>query len=127
MPTTNPHRSPAIFRRSPGYAAEGRVRMRARNMALASGARLLRAAARAGGDDGLALACALIDMILSGMPPTGWPIMPLVALLETEIPARDRQVAGLLVALRKINADIDRLEDGDDGAPAGVMQPRQAA
>jgi hypothetical protein len=72
---------------------------------------LRRAAARLAGDDGLALACAAIDLISAGEPPAGWPIAELIALLETPTGARDRQVERLLVVLRRIEADLPMEHD----------------
>jgi hypothetical protein len=65
------------------------------------GSRLRLAAGRVGGEAGLALACALIDMVEADVDPTGWPITEVIALLCREA-ARDRQVARLLIELGEI-------------------------
>jgi hypothetical protein len=53
------------------HAAEERARADAAKLALRAAAGLRLAAARAGGADGLALACALVDMIRAGTAPAG--------------------------------------------------------
>ena len=79
-----------------GQRAIARARYLARDFA----ARLRRAATRVGGDDGAALACAFVDMVLGGDAPVGWPIAELIELLDTASGA-DRQVGRLLTDLAR--------------------------
>lgn len=64
-------------------------------------------------DDGLALACAIVDMVMAGEPPAGWPIAEVIALLDTPAGRRDRQVERMLAELRMIEADLLALLGGD--------------
>lgn len=96
---------------SPSELACERALARARHLSRTSAARLRRAATRLGGDDGLALACATIDMAASGEFPAGWPIAELIALLDTPAGRRDRQIERLLVELRMIQTDLDAALD----------------
>ena len=99
--------------------------MRAHELAVSSGARLRLVAARKGGDAGLALACATIDMVLSqGTHPAGWPIGEMIRLLEQDSPGHDRQVDRLLKELRGLQVAIDDLDrdDCDEAAPAEMSR-----
>ena len=100
-----------------GATTELRARLRAYELAANSGARLRLAAARKGGEAGLALACATIDKVLAREThPASWPLEELILLLA---PCRDRQVDRLLDALRQLQADIDELDrEEDELAPA---------
>lgn len=113
--------SPGVGTRRPDASAGGRLIGRARRLALGSPARLRRAAARLGGDDGLALACAIVDMVAADESPAGWPISAMIELLDTPAGQRDRQVERLLAELRMIEADLLALSDGD-----AVSTPRAA-
>ena len=83
------------------------MRLRARNLAAGSAARLRLAATRAEGDDGAALACALLDMIRARTCLSGWPVRELIETLSGASSERDAQVRRLLDALRRIEADIE--------------------
>ena len=125
MPTTT---SQSTYLRPHRYVIEGRARMRARNLALTAGARLQRAAARAGGDEGLALARALTDMMLGGVAPAGWPIQSMIELLSRATAGPDRQVQRLVSTLHQIAADIHMLDPADDVcAPDAAIEPPCAA
>jgi hypothetical protein len=87
-------------------SAGDRLIGRARRLAFGSAARLRRAATRLAGDDGLALACAIVDMVMAGEPPAGWPIAAMIELLDTPAGRRDRQVERLLAELRMIETDL---------------------
>lgn len=87
-------------------SSKDRLLARARGLAHGSAARLRRAAARAGGEDGLAMASALVDMILHREPPAGWPVADMIALFDSTSVARDRQVERLVASLRALEADI---------------------
>jgi hypothetical protein len=88
-----------------------RIKQRACELAANNAARLRMAATRKGGEAGLALACATIDMILAReTDPVSWPIEELILLLESGSPSRDRQVDRLLEDLRRLHADIDELD-----------------
>jgi len=87
-------------------SAGDRLIGRARRLALGSSARL-------GGDDGLALACAIVDMVAAGESPARWPIAEMIDLLDTPAGRRDRQVERLLAELRMIETDLLALSDGD--------------
>jgi hypothetical protein len=92
------------------------LRRRARTLAATAGSRLRLAAGRVGGDSGLALACAVVDMIEENVEPAGWPVPELIALLRDEA-GRDRQVARLLADLREIEnriATLSAAPDDDD-------------
>lgn len=90
------------------------LRRRARAFAAACGSRLRLASARAGGDAGLALACALLDMIDDGSDPSGWPVGEAIVLLRGAADG-DRQVARLLVNLEAVGSLIAMLSaDPDD-------------
>ena len=108
--------------RPPARTAEDRLRLRARKLVRDSAARLRRAATRAGGDAGLAMACALLDMIGSERSPYGWPVREMIALLEGEPERRDRQVLVLLTGLRRIAADIDLAAWQDDVGVEGARE-----
>lgn len=84
------------------------LRRRARALAVTAGSRLRLAAGRAGGDVGLGLVCALLDMIEDGVDPTGWPVAEAIAMLRREA-ERDRQVARLLAELEEIEDRIATL------------------
>jgi hypothetical protein len=101
-----------------GASAGDRLIGRARRLALGSPARLRRAATRLAGDDGLALACVVVDMIAAGEPPAGWPIAEMIELLDTPAGRRDRQVERLLAELRMIETDLLALSDGDAASTA---------
>jgi DNA anti-recombination protein RmuC len=90
---------------------EERVRRRARNLADGSGARLRRAASRAAGDAGAALAAALIDMVRSEIEPADWPLAEMIRMLSGATADRDHQVRRLLEALKQIADDVDRLSE----------------
>src|SRR5690554_3222603 len=106
--------------RTPFYTAGGRLRLRARQLATGSAARPRRAAARAGGDVGLAAACVFVDMIVADAPPADWPVAELIMLLDGKPAQRDRQVTRLLATLRRIEADIDLLASSDEEEPANA-------
>ena len=118
MPTLD-QSTPARLRPG-GATTESRARLRAYELAANSGVRLRLAAARKGGEAGLALACATIDMVLAReTDPASWPLEELILLLEGGSPCRDRQVDRLLDALRQLQADIDELDrEEDELAPA---------
>jgi hypothetical protein len=84
------------------------LRRRARALAATAGSRLRLAAGRAGGEAGLALACALIDMARADVDPAGWPVAEVIALLREEA-EWDRQVARLLAELQEIEGRIAML------------------
>ena len=90
------------------------MRLRARRLIDGSAARLSRAATRAAGDSGAALASALINAIRSEAPPKRWPLAEVVRLLSGGIAERDRQVARLLDALHRLEEDLSRLAEEDD-------------
>jgi hypothetical protein len=85
--------------RPPLHSTEERVRLRARHLIDGSAAQLSRAATRAAGNSGAALASALISAIRSEAPPERWPLPEVVRLLSGGIAERDRQVRRLLDAL----------------------------
>lgn len=89
------------------------LRRRVRSLAATAGSRLRLAADRAGGEAGLALACALVDMINDDVEPAGWPVAEMIALLRCEA-ARDRQVARLLAELREIEDRVAALSPDPD-------------
>lgn len=99
-------------RSSPPLADSG-LRRRARALATIAEGRLRLAARRAGGDAGMALACALIDMIGDDVDPVGWPVAEAIALLGREA-GRDRQIERLLADLREIENLIAALLTGPD-------------
>ena len=107
--SAEPIPSPSSYR-LPTVTTGGRLRLRAHQLARDSAARLRRAAARAGGEDGLAFACVLLDMIKADRSQSDWPVSEL---LDGE-PARDRQVLVLLTSLRRIEADIDLVVSPDE-------------
>jgi hypothetical protein len=90
---------------------EVRVWRQARKLADESGSRLRRAAARAAGDAGAALAAALIDMIRSETEPVDWPLAEMIRMLSGATADGDHQVRRLLDALRQIEKDIERLPE----------------
>lgn len=96
-----PHLYPAQHLPSSPSMPDAALRRRARALAATAGSRLRLAADRAGGEAGLALACALVDMINDDVDPAGWPVAEVIVLLRGEA-ARDRQVARLLADLRGI-------------------------
>ena len=100
--------------RPPAQSPEARVRLRARRLIDGSAARLSRAATRAAGDSGAALASALISAIRSEAPPERWPLPEVVRLLSGGIAERDRQVRRLLDALHRLEEDLARLVEEDD-------------
>jgi len=96
------------------------LRRRARALAATAGSRLRLAACRAGGDAGLALLCALLDMIEEDVDPACWPVTDAIAMLRHEA-ERDRQVARLLIELREIEDQIASTDPDDEvvgGRPA---------
>jgi hypothetical protein len=106
MPAQPFHAASPSLRPGP-HLAEERVRLRARNLAAGSAARLRLAATRAAGADGAALACALLDMIRARTCLSGWPVRELIETLSGASSERDAQVRRLLDALRRIEADIE--------------------
>jgi hypothetical protein len=100
--------------RSQAQSPEARVRLRARRLIDGSAARLSRAATRAAGDSGAALANALINAIRSEAPPKRWPLPEVVRLFSGGIADRDRQVRRLLDALHELEEDLARLAEEDD-------------
>jgi hypothetical protein len=76
---------------------------------------LVCAARRAGGEDGIALAHEVRDMVCDpDVAPEHWPLTDLIALLHASGPLRDRQVALLLGALRRLVNKIDAALDAAD-------------
>ena len=74
-----------------------------------SGARLILAASRNGGEQGAALACACRDMILDrDTDPLHWPIEELTDLLRRPMRRRDGQVDYLIRQLDHLQHEIDR-------------------
>jgi hypothetical protein len=109
-----PHLYPGHNPLSSLSAPDAALRRRARALAATAGSRLRLAAGRAGGDAGLALACALVDMARADVDPAGWPVAEVIALLRDEA-ERDRQVARLLTQLGEIEVRIAMLSmDLDD-------------
>ena len=106
--SAEPHLHSGSCPRSSTPASDGRLRRRARALTACAGSRLRLAAGRVGGDAGLALACALLDMIGADFDPVEWPVSELIALLDREA-ARDRQVARLLTELRELEDRISTL------------------
>ena len=95
------------------------MRLRARRLIDGSAARLSRAATRAAGDSGAALASALIGAIRSEAPPERWPLPEIMRPLSGGIAERDRQVCRLLDALHRLEEDLARLaEENDTGDEA---------
>lgn len=94
------------------------LRRRARALVATAGSRLRLAAGRVGGEPGLALACAFIDMVDANVDPLWWPIGEVIALLQKEA-ARDRQVARLLHELGEIEDRLS-MDPDDDRADAAV-------
>ena len=66
-------------------------------------ARIVRAANRIGGNDGLALAHAFCDMVLDGVDPDGWPLLDLLELLKRPETAPDRQTERIVSELEAIS------------------------
>ncbi len=106
----------------PPIPREG-IRLRARNLVDASGTRLRRAATRAAGDGGAALAAVLIDMVRSEVAPEDWPLAEMIRLLSGGEAERDRQVGRLLDALRHLEVDIDRLSEEGEGMDTSRLLP----
>jgi hypothetical protein len=98
------------------------LRRSARAFTATAGSRLRLAAGRAGGEAGLAVACALIDMIDDDHDPAGWPVAEVIALLRGEA-ARDRQVARLLVDLGEIEDLVAALSPDPDEEEETVRRP----
>ena len=72
-----------------------------------SSARLLLAASRLGGDDGVALICALRDIVIdASVDPLHWPVAEAIALLRTSAPGSDTQVDRLIDRLEEIRNRI---------------------
>ena len=68
-----------------------------------SGARLLLAASRLGGEEGAALASAFSDMVLDfGTHPLHWPIEELISLLGRPEKRRDAQIEQLIQRLERL-------------------------
>ena len=85
-----------------------------------SGARLILAASRIGGEEGAALACACRDMILDrDTDPLHWPIEELTDLLRSPTQEGDGQVEPLIRRLDHLRREIDRA--GDEAAGAGSV------
>ena len=73
-----------------------------------SGARLVLAASRLGGEEGAALASAFRDMVLDyGTHPLHWPIEELIKLLSRPAERRDAQVEQLIQRLGRLRHEID--------------------
>lgn len=111
-----PERTPDRQHRLPPArpAPDADLRRRARALAATAGSRLRLAAGRAGGERGVALACALIDMIADDVHPGGWPVAEAIAVLRPEA-VRDRQIQRLLDELHAIQDRIAILiEEADD-------------
>lgn len=66
-------------------------------------ARIVRAASRIAGNDGLALAHAFCDMVLDGMDPDGWPLLDLLEVLRRPETAPDRQTERIVSELEAIS------------------------
>ena len=77
------------------------MRLRTRRLIDGSAARLCRAATRAAGESGAALASALISAMRSEAPPERWPLPEDVRLLSGGIAEGGRQVRRLLDALHQ--------------------------
>jgi hypothetical protein len=98
-----------------------------------SGARLILAASRIGGDEGAALACACRDMILDrDTDPLHWPIEELTDLLKSPTQRRDGQVEHLIRRLDHLRQEIDRVGDdqaavADSASRTGPTSPRPIA
>lgn len=92
---------------------EAALRRSAHALAATAGSRLRLAAGRVGGEAGLAVVCALIDMINDDVDPAGWPVAEVIAVLRGEA-ARDHQVARLLVDLRGIEDRVAALPTDPD-------------
>jgi hypothetical protein len=115
--SAEPHLNPRTCLPPSSRTFDARLRRRARALAATAGSRLRLAAGRVGGDAGLALACARIDMVRADVDPTGWPVTEVVTLLRGEA-ERDRQVARLLSDLREIEGRIampGRVETDEQG------------
>lgn len=106
--SAEPHLHPGHHLPSSLSVPDAALRRRARALAATAGSRLRLAAGRVGGEAGLALACALIDMASADVDPTGWPVAEVIALLRDEA-ERDRQVARLLAELWEIEDRIATL------------------
>jgi hypothetical protein len=65
-------------------------------------ARIVRAASRIAGNDGLALAHAFCDMVLDGMDPDGWPLLDLLEVLKRPETSPDRQTERIVSELEAI-------------------------
>lgn len=77
-----------------------------------SSARLRLGASRLGGDAGMALICALSDMIIDAtVDPLHWPIDEAIALLRQPAPSRDAQVDRLVEQLERIRERIGSAPD----------------
>lgn len=100
------------------------MRLRARRLIDGSAARLSRAATRAAGDSGAALASALISAIRSEAPPERWPLPEIMRLLSGGIAERDRQVRRLLDALHGLEEDLARLTEEDDTGDEALSPSR---
>lgn len=111
--SAEPHLHPGHHLPSSLFVPDAALRRRARALAATAGSRLRLAAGRVGGEAGLALACALIDMASADVDPAGWPVAEVIALLRDEA-ERDRQVARLLANLREIEDRIATLSPDPD-------------
>ena len=109
--SVEPHLHPGHRPPSLPPTAGSALRRRARAVAATAGCRLRLAAHRVGGDAGMALDCALVDMINDDVYPVGWPVPEAIALLRDEA-GRDRQVERLLADLREIENLIAALPTG---------------
>ena len=102
------------------------VRLLAIEFIAGSGARLILAASRIGGEQGAALACACRDMILDrDTDPLHWPIEELTDLLRSPTQKRDEQVEHLIRQLDHLRRQIDGAGD-DEAAGAGSASPSEA-
>ena len=79
-----PHLHPKTSLRPLPPAPLAGLRHRAHALAATAGSRLRLAAGRVGGDDRLALACALVDMVGADVDPAGWPVAEVISLLHGE-------------------------------------------
>ena len=94
------------------------LRLRGARLITNSGARLVLAATRIGGDEGAALACAFKDMVAdTGIHPLHWPLEELIELFRRSGERRDLHIEQIVERLEHLRHEISRLrQDTDAGS-----------